>query len=95
MECNSGTCSNPADLERVQQDKMIENNLSKIRRKILVMSGKGGVGKSTVAGYIALLLSKKGYKVGLLEILSQLNNLFLHPMEYIIFLLEFPHPKQI
>jgi Mrp family chromosome partitioning ATPase len=68
MECNSGGCSNPADLERAQQDKMIENNLSRIRRKILVMSGKGGVGKSTVASYIALQLSKKGHKVGLLDV---------------------------
>jgi len=32
------------------------------------MSGKGGVGKSTVASYVALLLSKKGKKVGLLDV---------------------------
>jgi Mrp family chromosome partitioning ATPase len=68
MECNNGSCSTPADLERAQQDKMIETNLARIGRKILVMSGKGGVGKSTVAGYLALLLSKKGYKVGLLDV---------------------------
>lgn len=58
----------PADLERSQQDKMIENNLSKIKRKILIMSGKGGVGKSTVACYLALLLSAKGCKVGLMDV---------------------------
>jgi ATP-binding protein involved in chromosome partitioning len=58
----------PADMERAQQDKMIEKNLSKIGKKLLVMSGKGGVGKSTVASYIALLLSEKGYKVGLLDV---------------------------
>ena len=59
---------NPADLERAEQDKMIENKLSRIRRKILVMSGKGGVGKSTVACYLALLLSKTGHTVGLLDV---------------------------
>jgi len=47
---------------------MIESNLARIKRKILVMSGKGGVGKSTMAGYLALLLSNKGHKVGLLDV---------------------------
>jgi Mrp family chromosome partitioning ATPase len=59
---------NPGDVERAQQDRMIETNLGRIGRKILVMSGKGGVGKSTVASYLALLLSKKGYRVGLLDV---------------------------
>jgi Mrp family chromosome partitioning ATPase len=58
----------PGDVERAAQDKMIEDNLGRIKRKILVMSGKGGVGKSTVAAYLALLLSKKGKKVGLLDV---------------------------
>ena len=58
----------PGDLERAQQDKMIDNNLARIGRKILVMSGKGGVGKSTVASYLALLMSRNGNKVGLLDV---------------------------
>lgn len=58
----------PGDLERAEQDKMIEANLARVGRKILVMSGKGGVGKSTVACYIALLLSAKGLRVGLLDV---------------------------
>ncbi len=36
-------------------------------KKIVVMSGKGGVGKSTVAANIAFALTMKGYKVGLLD----------------------------
>jgi len=62
------TQARPGDLERAEQDKMIAANLARVGRKILVMSGKGGVGKSTVAGYIALLLSEKGYRVGLLDV---------------------------
>ena len=66
-EANTAAAT-PGDLERAQQDKMIEDNLGRIRRKILVMSGKGGVGKSTVAAYLAFRLSKKGKKVGLLDV---------------------------
>ena len=58
----------PGDFERNQQDKLIHDRLARVGRKILVMSGKGGVGKSTVASYLALLLSKKGKKVGLLDV---------------------------
>jgi len=58
----------PAELERLDQEKTIKHRLSKIGRKILVMSGKGGVGKSTVAAYMALILSKNGKQVGLLDV---------------------------
>ncbi|RLI86625.1 MAG: ATP-binding protein [Archaeoglobales archaeon] len=36
-------------------------------KKMVVMSGKGGVGKSTVAANLAFMLSQKGYKTGLLD----------------------------
>ena len=58
----------PGDFERNAQDKLILDRLARVGRKILVMSGKGGVGKSTVAAYLALLLSKKGNKVGLMDV---------------------------
>ncbi|MCQ8903663.1 MAG: Mrp/NBP35 family ATP-binding protein [Methanothrix sp.] len=41
--------------------------MRRIRRKMLVGSGKGGVGKSTVAAYLAIWLAKRGYSVGLLD----------------------------
>jgi Mrp family chromosome partitioning ATPase len=68
MEKETLNTLNPADIERNQQDKIIETKLSRIGRKILVMSGKGGVGKSTVATYLALLLSERDYHVGLLDV---------------------------
>jgi len=49
------------------QDK-INRNLSKIQHKILILSGKGGVGKSTVSTNLAVALSQKGYDVGILDI---------------------------
>ncbi len=67
-QCGTGSCSTPGDLERAEQDRMIADNLTRIKRKILVMSGKGGVGKSTVAAYLALQLSGKGSTVGLMDV---------------------------
>lgn len=47
---------------------VIDKRLQKIKRIISVASGKGGVGKSLVASSLAVNLSKKGYKVGLLDL---------------------------
>jgi ATP-binding protein involved in chromosome partitioning len=68
MECGREAGPAPGDMERAEQDRLIADNLARIGRKILVMSGKGGVGKSTVAAYLALLLSNRGRKVGLLDV---------------------------
>ncbi len=49
--------------------KMAISEMGKtIKHKIMVLSGKGGVGKSTVATGLALSLAQKGLKVGLLDI---------------------------
>jgi ATP-binding protein involved in chromosome partitioning len=42
-------------------------NLKRVRHKIIVMSGKGGVGKSTVAVNLASDLATRGFKVGILD----------------------------
>jgi Mrp family chromosome partitioning ATPase/predicted Fe-Mo cluster-binding NifX family protein len=51
-----------------QQDKKLREQLSKIRHKIMVLSGKGGVGKSTVSVNIAVGLSLQDFMVGLLDV---------------------------
>ncbi|XP_065836063.1 cytosolic Fe-S cluster assembly factor NUBP1 homolog [Oscarella lobularis] len=46
----------------------VKKRLSGVRHKLLILSGKGGVGKSTVATQLAHYLSQKDYQVGLLDI---------------------------
>ena len=48
-------------------DEQLKQNMSKIKNKILVLSNKGGVGKSSVAVNLACSLSEKGFKVGILD----------------------------
>lgn len=51
-----------------QDEKKLNDRMARIGQKILVMSGKGGVGKSTVAVNLALSLARAGHKVGLLDV---------------------------
>jgi Mrp family chromosome partitioning ATPase len=51
-----------------KQDNLIASTLSHIRHKIFVMSGKGGVGKSSVTVNTAAALALRGAKVGILDV---------------------------
>lgn len=49
-------------------DEMARQSLKKIKHKIMIMSGKGGVGKSSVSVNLAIALAEKGFKVGLMDV---------------------------
>lgn len=54
--------------EKVKKEKFMQENLGRIKHKIVVLSGKGGVGKSTISVNLAHGLAAKGFKVGLLDV---------------------------
>jgi len=62
--------SGPADQQRAQQqlDASVKGSLEKIKNKFLVMSGKGGVGKTSVSVNMAIALAAKGFDVGLMDV---------------------------
>lgn len=68
-----GTCpsqsggQNQANAQKKEQEA-IKKSLSRIKHKILVLSGKGGVGKSSVSANLAASLSRQGYKTGLMDV---------------------------
>ena len=51
-----------------EKEEKIKKSISKIKHLVAVGSGKGGVGKSTVAVNLAISLAKKGFKVGLADV---------------------------
>lgn len=64
--CNS--CPTAQKCTKDKESCMIENNpLNNVKQIIGVMSGKGGVGKSSICSLIAKTLKKQGYKVGVLD----------------------------
>ena len=71
--CDNNSCSakqknaNESN-EEYQERQELAKKMCAIKHKILVLSGKGGVGKSTVASNLAISLSHQKNKVGLLDI---------------------------
>jgi len=61
----TGKCSE--DEKRAHDEQRLKARMGLIRHKIMVMSGKGGVGKSTVATNLAASLASDGFQVGLLD----------------------------
>ncbi|MDY6952702.1 MAG: Mrp/NBP35 family ATP-binding protein [Thermodesulfobacteriota bacterium] len=68
--CDPKTCGSgkgPGAAHDIQ-DLTIQSSLEKIAHKLMVMSGKGGVGKSSIAANLAVTLSNTGLKTGLLDV---------------------------
>jgi Mrp family chromosome partitioning ATPase len=67
--CGSSGCGKGQAMDgKNDKDGQIVASLSRIKHKLLVMSGKGGVGKSSVSAGIAIQLANSGYRVGLLDV---------------------------
>ncbi|HQL54199.1 MAG TPA: P-loop NTPase, partial [Phycisphaerae bacterium] len=56
------------DPERELENEILRGRMERIGQKLLVLSGKGGVGKSTVAANLAVALAAAGSHVGLLDV---------------------------
>jgi ATP-binding protein involved in chromosome partitioning len=70
-EKSCGSCDTTdacdSQIQRMHIQERLDSKLSSIRNRLIVMSGKGGVGKSTVAANLAVALAIAGHKVGILD----------------------------
>ena len=58
----------PDKIKQQPEELILQRRMDDISQKLLVLSGKGGVGKSTVAAKLAVALSSAGKSVGLLDV---------------------------
>jgi len=64
--CNPETCTS-ATCETKTAEKLPSKDVNHIKHVIGIMSGKGGVGKSSVTALLAVALAREGYRVGILD----------------------------
>jgi Mrp family chromosome partitioning ATPase len=60
----------PPDLQKEQaaKDAAVKTSLAKIKNKIIVMSGKGGVGKTSTSVNLSIALASSGHQVGIMDV---------------------------
>lgn len=68
-KCGWNTCE-AAQQKKAEFDKdaAVKGSLEKIKNKFIVLSGKGGVGKTSVSVNLAIALANKGFKVGIMDV---------------------------
>ncbi len=67
VEIQSNIPKNPQQMQ-AEQDIAVNESLVKIKNKILVMSGKGGVGKTSTSVNLSIALAHKGFNVGIMDV---------------------------
>jgi Mrp family chromosome partitioning ATPase len=53
---------------QAEQNAAVNDSLKKIKNKMIIMSGKGGVGKTSTSVNLSIALANKGYKVGIMDV---------------------------
>ena len=53
---------------QAEQDAAVDKTLRKIKHKLIVMSGKGGVGKTSTSVNLAIALANKGFQIGIMDV---------------------------
>ncbi|MBR5734752.1 MAG: Mrp/NBP35 family ATP-binding protein [Desulfovibrionaceae bacterium] len=66
--CGHSQPDKAISLDQAIKEKAVKDTLAGIKNKIFVVSGKGGVGKSSVTVNLAAALAQKGLKVGVLDV---------------------------
>jgi ATP-binding protein involved in chromosome partitioning len=54
--------------KKTKQDAAVDQSLKKIKNKYIVLSGKGGVGKSSTSVNLSIALADKGFNVGIMDV---------------------------
>ncbi len=67
VDIQSSMPKNPKQMQ-AEQDAAVAKSLGNIKNKLLVMSGKGGVGKTSTSVNLSIALANKGYQVGIIDV---------------------------
>jgi NifU-like protein involved in Fe-S cluster formation len=67
-DCSASERRKDESEEQFKERRQLQSRLCRIRHKVMVLSGKGGVGKSTIAVNLATALMMSGKRVGLLDV---------------------------